>query len=203
MRDLLRLVTLMAVTGLALPVAAQETAPAQTDETPAAEAPATPAQQATPEAQPPQPYVKETFQDWRLVCVALAENRESCTMQQLMRDAEGNPVSQVSLAPLPPAAAPRAAAVEIATPLETLLSEDLLIRVDTSEAKRYRFSYCTPQACVARFALTEAEVGAYKSGGKATVTIVPLLAPDQTASVTMSLAGFTAAYEAVTKILAQ
>ncbi|TCO69807.1 invasion associated locus B family protein [Rhodovulum euryhalinum] len=212
MRELVRTLGLAAIVALAGPALAQDSAPADAPEA-GTETAAPPAaetgeverlpmgEQDAPEQ--PQAYVKDTFQDWRVVCVKIAEDRESCNMQQLLRDANDNPVSQVSIAPLPPAAAPRAAGVEIATPIETLLSEDLRLGIDTSPVKRYRFTFCTPQACYARFALTAEEVAAFKAGKAAKVTIVPLMAPDQTAEISMSLAGFTAAYDLVAGTLAQ
>lgn len=212
MRELLRPLGLAALVALAGPAIAQETGGADATESEAPDA------AGTDSAAPPvsdtaeadslplgenetdgqgSAYVKDTFQDWRVVCVTPPEGRESCNMQQLLRDENDNPVSQVSIAPLPPAAAPRAAAVEVATPLETLLSEDMRLAVDSAAAKRYRFTFCTPQACYARFALTTEEVTAFKGGKVATVTIVPLMAPDQTADITMSLSGFTAAFDSV------
>ncbi|WP_243627943.1 invasion associated locus B family protein [Rhodovulum sp. BSW8] len=186
------------LTALAAPALAQDApvqpessgTPAQVDSTPAEQLPM--GQAEAPKA--PQAFVKETYKDWRVVCVR-ADERESCNMQQLLRDADNNAVAQVSVAPMPPAAAPRVAAVEVATPLETLLSEDLLVQIDTSQAKRYRFSFCTPQACVARFALSAEDLAAFKGGKEAKVVIVPLVAPDQKANITMSLAGFTAAFD--------
>ncbi|TCP42177.1 invasion associated locus B family protein [Rhodovulum marinum] len=214
MRELLKPLGLAALVALSGPAFAQDTATpaapqtdsatppvadtAQIDGLPMGESEAETAAPAQPQA-----YVKDTFNDWRVVCVKGPEDRESCNMQQLLRDDNDNPVSQVSIAPLPPAAAPRAAAVEIATPLETLLSEDLRLAVDSSAAKRYRFSFCTPQACYARFALSAEDVAAFKAGKAATVTIVPLMAPDQTAKITMSLSGFTAAYDSVLALFSE
>ncbi|MBN2907162.1 MAG: invasion associated locus B family protein [Rhodobacteraceae bacterium] len=208
MRNLLRPLAVCALATTALgagtALAQDATAPAEpADNAPAADA--VPAdtlptgESAAPDTRP-QAYVKETFKDWRVVCVKLAEDRESCNMQQLMLDDNQNPVSQVSIAPLPPAAAPRAAAVEIAAPLETLLSEDLRLGVGDATPVRYRFSFCTTQACFARFALTADEVAAFKAGSAATVKIVPLAAPDQTANISMSLSGFTAAFDMVTEL---
>ncbi|PTW52148.1 MULTISPECIES: invasion associated locus B family protein [Rhodovulum] len=198
MREFFGPLGLAMLTALAAPALAQDAptqpessgTPAQVDSTPAEQLPM--GQAEAPKA--PQAFVKETYKDWRVVCVK-ADERESCNMQQLLRDAENNAVAQVSVAPMPPAAAPRVAAVEIATPLETLLSEDLLVQIDTSQAKRYRFSFCTPQACVARFALSAEDLAAFKGGKEAKVVIVPLVAPDQKANITMSLAGFTAAFD--------
>lgn len=147
--------------------------------------------------QPGQPYEKEVFTDWRIICARGPEDQETCNMQQLARDPQGNPVAQMSLVPLPAEAAPRAAAVEVVAPLETLLSGDLRIQVDDGEDRLYRFTFCNPEACFARFAFTQTEVDAFKAGGEATIKIVPLVAPDQLAEVTVSLRGFTAAYDSL------
>lgn len=213
MRLLLSSLGLVALTALAVPAQAQDTAedpaaegqpPAateaeQTPDTPAGEAEAEPSgtEAEAEQPAPPEPYVRETFQDWRMVCVPIAEDREGCYMVQTLEDTEGNAVAQVSITPLPPAASPRAAAVEVATPLEVLLSEDVLIAVDGAEPKRYRYTYCLPRSCFARFALTADEVEAFKAGARASVVVVPLAAPDQAPQLTMSLAGFTAAFDAV------
>ncbi|GAA0301498.1 invasion associated locus B family protein [Rhodovulum strictum] len=209
MRELLRPLGLAALVALAGPVLAQDAGGTATPEAGTVAPPnvTTAEVDSLPMAEQeadngPQAYLKETFQDWRVVCVKLDDERESCNMQQLLRDSNNNPVSQVSIAPLPPAAAPRAAAVEIATPMETLLSEDLRLAIDTAAPKRYRFTFCVPQGCYARFALTQEEVAAFKAGRSAKVIIVPLMAPDQTAEIPMSLSGFTAAYDMVAKTMA-
>ena len=202
---------LVAVTALAVPALAQDNgagtdaqAPAQTPaQAPAESQPAQPAPAATPEK--PEAYVKETFKDWRIVCVKPkeAEGRESCTMQQLMVDNSNNPVSGVQILPLPASAAPNAAVVDIATPLETLLSEDLRFAIDSSPARTFKFTYCLPDACHARFALSEQDLAAMKAGVKATVTIVPLVARNQKVDITMSLAGFTAAFDKIKELAGQ
>lgn len=143
----------------------------------------------------PELFLKEKHGDWDITCVKLENDAESCNMQQLLSDQNDNPVAQISVVPLPANAKPRAAGVEVATPLETLLSGDVAISVDGGNATRYRFTFCSPQACFARFAFTEAEVARFRAGNKATVAIVPLAAPDQTAEIEVSLSGFTAAFK--------
>jgi len=51
--------------------------------------------------------------------------------------------------------------------------------------------------CVARVGFTAAEVDGFKKGGKATLTIVPAVAPDKTVALEVSLKGFTAGFDAV------
>ena len=82
-------------------------------------------------------------------------------------------------------------------PLETLLTENLLLSVDGGKAKVYPFTFCSTIGCVARIGFTAAEVEQFKKGAKGVVTIVPVVAPDQKVTVELSLKGFTAGYTAV------
>lgn len=174
----------------ALPVAAQDsgTAADAASTLPLGEAAGVP---------PGQPFEKEVFRDWRIVCVQTTDGVETCNMQQLAVDSQGNPVAQMSVVPLPADAAPRAAAVEVVAPLETLLSGDVRVQVDDGDERVYRFTFCNGDACFARFAFTVTEIEALKAGGEAFIRIVPLVAPDQVATVRISLRGFTAAYDSL------
>ncbi|SIO17137.1 Invasion protein IalB, involved in pathogenesis [Rhodovulum sp. ES.010] len=155
------------------------------------------------EAEQPQAYVRDTFTDWRVICAPVADGREACTMQQLLLDANENAVSKVSIAALPDAAAPRVAGIEIATPLETLLSRGLRIQIDASEPWTVPFTYCRPDSCIAQFSVEGQQLDALKAGAEAAVAIIPLRAPDQPQEVTMSLSGFTAAFESLQEMLPQ
>ncbi|MCC6305823.1 MAG: invasion associated locus B family protein [Rhodobacteraceae bacterium] len=145
-------------------------------------------------------YLAATHGDWQLVCLRADEGSDPCELQQLLADAEANPVARVNLFPLPPGRQ-AAAGATIVTPLETLLTEQITIRVDSGQAKRYPFTWCAPVGCIARVGFTAAEIEAFKRGRGATLTIVPVAAPDQPVSLTMSLAGFTAGYDALVATL--
>jgi invasion protein IalB len=83
------------------------------------------------------------------------------------------------------------------TPLETLLTEQLTMVVDGGKTKRYPFTFCAAIGCVSRVGLTDEDMTNFRKGAKATVTIVPMAAPDQQVVATVSLKGFTKAYEAL------
>ncbi len=144
-----------------------------------------------------QPYTRETFGDWDMRCIRTETGQDPCQLYQLMKDDQGNPVAEISLFPFPPGQ-PAAAGATIATPLETLLTEQVTIRVDDGKTLAYPFTYCTIQGCFARIGLTEEDVTAYKQGKVARVRIVPLAAPDSEVVLEMSLKGFTEAFDAVT-----
>lgn len=198
---------------LASPVLAQETAPttgtAPTTETaPAAEtapanglamgteAGAAPVVLTKETAQVGQGYLAASFDQWEQRCEKTADGKDPCQLFQLLKDADGNSVAEIGLFPLPEAGQAVAGATIVA-PLETLLTANLTIAIDASAAKIYPFTFCTIGGCVARVGFTAEEVEQFKKGAKATMTIVPAAAPEETVNLDISLKGFTAGYEAV------
>ncbi len=158
-----------------------------------------PAPGATNPAQDDATYTKTTSGAWDVQCLRVDEGEEPCQMYQLLQDAQGANVAEVSLFKVANGGQVAAGATFV-VPLETLLTQKLTIAVDSGAAKRYDFSFCTQIGCYARVGFTAAEVNAFKGGASANVTIVPALAPDQKVSVDMSLNGFTAAYDQITAI---
>jgi len=150
----------------------------------------------TPAEGPGSTYVKETFDDWELRCVRVAEGKEPCQLYQLLKDDQGTAVAEIGLFTLPEGGEAAAGATIIA-PLETLLTAGLRIGVDETTPKAYPFTFCSQIGCVARVGFTAEEVEAFKKGGKATLTIVPAVAPDKTVALNVSLKGFTAGFDAV------
>jgi invasion protein IalB len=145
------------------------------------------------------PYVRETFGDWQLRCVRAGDDAEICQLYQLMRDDAGNSVAEFNIFPLPEGQQ-AAAGANIVTPLETLLTANLRLAVDSGQAKRYPYSFCSQVGCFSRIGLTAEEVAAFRAGAAATVTIVPAAAPNETVELTLSLSGFTAGYNALIEI---
>ncbi|MBW4708925.1 invasion associated locus B family protein [Roseobacter sp. YSTF-M11] len=192
---------------LALPFAfVSATAFAQTDtteeETP--EKPAIESELSLGEVEPEGPkvgetYVSEEFGDWSLRCIKTEDGDDPCQMYQLLADGEGTPISEFTLFRLPEGGQAKAGAT-IIVPLETSLGEQLSVKIDDKQSKRYPFAFCNSIGCYARIGLTEADVDSFKKGVTATLTIVPILAPDQKVDVTLSLKGFTAGYEKVSVI---
>ena len=154
------------------------------------------------EAAPQQPqddgtYIRETEGDWAIQCLRVPEGQEEpCQMYQLLRDEQDNSVAEVSIFQLQPGGQVVAGGTFV-VPLETLLTEKMTIQVDSGQAKRYDFSFCTRIGCYARVGFTEADINAFRRGAVAKVTIVPALAPDQKVTLDMSLTGFTAGYAKV------
>ena len=141
-------------------------------------------------------YLAEVFQDWELRCIRVPDGADPCQLYQLLQDEEGNSVAEISVFGLPDGGE-AAAGATIITPLETLLTQQITLRVDGGQAKRYPFTWCSVIGCVARVGFTAAEIEAFRRGSVARMSIVPVAAPDQTVTLDISLMGFTAGFEAV------
>lgn len=202
---------LMRLTAIALSVAMAGAALAQTDDSDAAaETETTPGEASgvegeggvpglsmgNEEAAPGQPYVKDTFGDWQLRCIADQADSEVCQLYQLMQDGEGNSVAEFNIFPIPEGQQ-AAAGANIITPLETLLTANLRMSVDGGQNKVYPYSFCSQIGCFSRIGLTAEELDRFRAGNAATILIVPAAAPTETVSLSLSLSGFTAGYNAL------
>ena len=211
--ELMKTLPLAVLLALGTPALAQDTTADTSADAPVAEAPAAdqPAQADAPQQpavdmgeavdgtrQPGQTYVEDVVGDWERKCITLPEGQgdDPCQMYQLLKDETGNPVAEISLGKLP-AGSQAVAGATVVVPLETLLTQQLTIAVDGGQGKRYPFRFCSQPGCVANIGFTADEIAGFKKGAKATVSIVPAAAPDQKVNLTMSLSGFTGAFDAL------
>ena len=143
-------------------------------------------------------YTAETFGTWEQRCIKTEDGADPCQLYQLLKDTDGNNVAEISIFGLADGQQ-AAAGATIIVPLETLLTADLTMTVDTGKPRQYPFSWCSSIGCIARIGFTKAEVDGFKKGNKAQLTIVPVAAPDKKVDLALPLAGFTAGYDAVNK----
>jgi hypothetical protein len=91
----------------------------------------------------------------------------------------------------------------IVTPIETLLTPGIRVRIDDSEPVGIPYTLCEPTGCLARIPLTPENVDAFQAGGEATLEIFALVRSELgeiggvPVPLTASLRGFTAAYNAL------
>ncbi len=144
-------------------------------------------------------YTKETHGDWTLRCIKTGTEKDPCELYQLLKDKDGTAVAEISIIALPKGGQAVAGATLI-SPLETSLLEQVSIAVDTAKPQLYPFAFCTATGCVSRIGFTAGELAALKKGNKATVAVAPISAPKGVkVELTLSLAGFTAGFDAVAK----
>jgi len=192
-------------------VTAQETTTTETTDTgaatteiQAAEQPAAPTDETypvadeNPEPQPGQLYAREKHGSWEVKCVKAqaAEDKDACTLYQLILDDSGSPVAEINLQRLP-AGGKADAGVVFISPLETLLTKQVVMRVDSGKSSRYPFAWCDKFGCYSRFGLTAEQTSAMRKGATATITVFALSAPDHPLNLSVPLTGFTAAWKAV------
>lgn len=142
-------------------------------------------------------YLREKQGEWEVRCIKgeVVEDEE-CRLFNLLSDQDGNPIAQLDMQALPKGGK-AVAGVDIATPLGSLLTAQVVMKVDAGKAKRYPYTWCDQQGCYARFGMTQGEIDAMKRGAKANVVILSVAAPDQPLSLDLSLSGFTAAWNAI------
>ncbi len=184
------------------------TAPAadatSTDQAPANGADATPtmpgADQQAQKPQEPQTYIKATYEDWQLQCAKSPDGKDPCQMYQVIKDQNGGNVADISVIGLPDGSQ-AAAGLTIMVPMQTLLSQNLVLQVDGGKPMVYPYSFCDPRmmGCFARFGVSSAELDSLKKGSKATITITPLANPQQKVKADISLKGFTKAFDETVK----
>jgi invasion protein IalB len=140
-------------------------------------------------------YIAEEHGDWKIVCISTGKgNKPNCRVFQLLKDDSGGAVAELSLLALS-GEAKAVAGVNFVTPLGTLLSAQVAMRVDAGDAKRYPFAWCEKLGCITRFGLTQPELNNLKKGNQAVMTIVSVGAPKQPIGLAVSLKGFTAAWD--------
>lgn len=173
---------------------------AAADEQPAAAAaPTTGADAATDDAASGEPkigsyYAKSSHSDWTVRCIKAEQGKDPCELYQLMQDADGNSVAELTLIPLTNGDV--AAGATLVAPLETDLIQGLGFAVDNGKPRGYPFSFCAPVGCVSRIGLSAEELSQMKRGRNATVTLMPFGGdPKQPVELGLSLAGFTAAFD--------
>ncbi len=143
-----------------------------------------------------QTYDKEVFGDWSLRCLKTEDGNDPCQLYQLLMDGDGNAVAEISLRTLPEGSEAVAGATIVA-PLETLLTQPLMLTIDSGEARRYPFRFCNRAGCVAQVGFTAAEIAQFKRGAAGKLTLVPAGDPEAKVELVISLSGFTAGYDAV------
>lgn len=142
-------------------------------------------------------YLAETHGDWELRCIRVEEGQpEPCSLYQLLSDEGGNPVAEFNIFDLPDDGQITAGAT-IVSPLETLLTPGLRLRVDDNAGAQYPFAFCQQIGCFVRLGLTSEDIDAFRAGGEAIVGIVPMQAPGTVVELSASLVGFTAGFEAL------
>ena len=148
------------------------------------------------EPQKTEPYIKERFQNWTLKCIKPVNSVERCEANQIIFNQKKQPVAEISIIKLPKGQV-AAAAATIIVPLETILSEGLVLAIQELEPKKYQFKFCNSLGCYSQIGLTDNEVDALKRKEKASIFLKHISSGDQQIVIPMSLDGFTETFSNV------
>ena len=143
-----------------------------------------------------EPYIKERFDNWTLKCIKPVNSIERCEANQIIFNQKQQPVAEISIIKLPKGQVAAAAATIIA-PLETILSEGLVLAIQELEPKKYQFKFCNSLGCYSQIGLTDDEVEALKKKEKASIVLKHISSGDQQIVIPMSLNGFTKTFSNV------
>ena len=142
------------------------------------------------EPQKTEPYTKERFENWTLKCIKPVNSIERCEANQIIFNQKQQPIAEISIIKLPKGQV-AAAAATIIVPLETILSEGLVLAIQELEPKKYQFKFCNSLGCYSQIGLTDDEVEALKRKEKASIFLKHISSGDQQIVIPMSLDGFT------------
>ena len=145
-----------------------------------------------------EPYIKERFENWSLKCIKTVNSIERCEANQIIFNQKQQPVAEISIIKLPKGQV-AAAAATIIVPLETILSEGLVLAIQKLEPKKYQFKFCNSLGCYSQIGLTDDEVEALKRKEKASIFLKHISSGDQQIVIPMSLDGFTKTFSNVTQ----
>ena len=148
------------------------------------------------EPQKTEPYIKERFENWSLKCIKPVNSIERCEANQIIFNQKQQPVAEISIIKLPKGQV-AAAAATIIVPLETILSEGLVLAIQELEPKKYQFKFCNSLGCYSQIGLTDDEVEALKRKEKASIFLKHISSGDQQIVIPMSLDGFTKTFSNV------
>ena len=143
-----------------------------------------------------EPYIKERFENWSLKCIKTVNSIERCEANQIIFNQKQQPVAEISIIKLPKGQV-AAAAATIIVPLETILSEGLVLAIQKLEPKKYQFKFCNSLGCYSQIGLTDDEVEALKRKEKASIFLKHISSGDQQIVIPMSLDGFTKTFSNV------
>lgn len=141
-----------------------------------------------------QPRVRETYQDWTVICDTPEQlETEVCLIvqQRNLRDSD-QPVIRVEIGYAVQTGAPFAV---VTAPLGVALSAGLSMQIDYGELSRFDYGSCIPKGCIVGTGLSDAQITAMRKGHEAQFTFKDNRNRD--IAVPVSLNGFTAALRAI------
>ena len=131
---------------------------------------------------------QENFEAWQFACIE-EQSQKICDLRELVIDPNTNEVvSYISLGINPD----NLTQMQIAFPHAVNLKSAVKLQIDDKEPIELKYAYCNQSACFIAEIIAENFVNLLKAGS--TLQVKALLLDNREATITYSLAGFTAGY---------
>ena len=131
---------------------------------------------------------QENFEAWQFACIE-EQSQKICDLRELVIDTNTNEVvSYISLGINPD----NLTQMQIAFPHAVNLKSAVQLQIDDKEPIELKYAYCNQSACFIAEIIAENFVNLLKAGS--TLQVKALLLDNREATITYSLAGFTAGY---------
>ena len=131
---------------------------------------------------------QENFEAWQFTCVE-EQSQKICDLRELVFDQNTEEVvSYLSITINPDSLAQ----MQIAFPHAVNLKNSVQLQIDENDPLELNYAYCNQSACFIAEIIAENFVNMFKAGNQLTLKI--LLLDNREATITYSLAGFTAGY---------
>jgi len=147
--------------------------------------------------EPGEIYLAGNKGDWNVRCITGNPGEiDKCEIQQLLFLNENTPVADISIFKLPEGERAVAAA-NVMVPLETLLTKKLRFAFSEDSVKEFPYSFCNQNGCLVRMGLLKEDIEFMKKGTSSKFSITHISNPEASISVSLSLNGFTAAFDII------
>ena len=147
--------------------------------------------------EPGEIYLAGNKGDWNVRCITGNPGEiDKCEIQQLLFLNENTPVADISIFKLPDGERAIAAA-NVMVPLETLLTKKFRFAFSEDSVKEFPYSFCNQNGCLVRMGLLEEDIVAMKKGSSSELSITHISSPEGSVNLSLSLNGFTAAFDVI------
>lgn len=142
--------------------------------------------------------VRETHGAWQVLCPTTGEG--GCEMAQIGKDGQGNSVIAFRVRKIEPRQVDKLgeviAVLRIFAPIGVNLAAGLGYKVDSNDPRRGEFLVCSSSECMVQQPANAQIINELKRGANVTLSVLPFNAKQRVDS-TLSLSGFTAAFDAL------
>ena len=136
---------------------------------------------------------QENFEAWQFACVE-EQSQKICDLRELVFDPNTEEVVSYLSFTINPESLTQ---MQIAFPHAVNLKNSVKLQIDDKEPLDLNYAYCNQSACFIAEIIADNFINMFKAGNQ--ISLKVLLLDNREATITYSLAGFTAGYERLTK----